>query len=114
MLNENIKRYRKFKGWTQEKLANEFGLTRDNVASYERGIANPPLEIACKICDDISVSLHDLLYGDILNPKIESKRSDRVIALEQELQKAYRTIALMAQKNFIEPDDNELTKAAEE
>ena len=113
MLSENIKAYRKLKGWTQEKMAVEFGLSRDNIASYERGIAKPTLEFACQICDEIAVSLHDLLYGEILNPKIEAKRSDRMKDLEAELQKAYRTIAKMTQEKMID-DESPLSKVAED
>lgn len=67
MLSENIKSYRKLKGWTQEKMAIEFKISRDNVASYERGLAKPSLEFACQICDDIKISLHEFLYGEVSN-----------------------------------------------
>ena len=99
MLTENLKSYRKLKGWTQEKMAaefKEFNLSRDNIASYERGIAQPSLAFACKICDDIKVSLHTFLYEEILNPKIAvTDNSNRVLELEAELTKAYKTIAQM-------------------
>jgi transcriptional regulator with XRE-family HTH domain len=116
MLSQNIKAYRKLKGWTQEKLAVEFGLTRDNIASYERGLAQPSLAFACRICDDLKVSLHDFLYGEILNPKLGiDEKTSRVKELEIELAAAYKTIALMAQKQM-SLDDREpvpITKAAE-
>lgn len=112
MLSKNIKAYRKLKGWTQEKMASEFGISRDNVASYERGLANPSLEFACKICDDIGVSLHDLLYGEILNPQIgEVTISEREKQLEEELNKAYRTIAIMTQERIT---DSDISIAAED
>ena len=99
MLTENLKSYRKLKGWTQEKMAaefKEFNLSRDNIASYERGIEQPSLAFACKICDDIKVSLHTFLYEEILNPKIAvTDNSNRVLELEAELTKAYKTIAQM-------------------
>lgn len=121
MLNDNIKAYRKFKGWTQEKMAVEFEITRDNVASYERGLAKPSLEFACKICDDLRVSIHTLLYGEILNPKIESVslEGSRVGDLENELVKAYDMIATLSNKKMMEilnakNQESELSKVAED
>lgn len=96
MLKENLKSYRKLKGWTQEQMAAEFSVTRDNIASYERGLANPSLEFVCKICDDTKVTLHTLLYEEIMNPKlVVDKPSERMLQLETELARAYKAIAQM-------------------
>lgn len=115
-LKDNLKDYRKFKGWTQERMASEFGVNRDNVASYERGLAMPSLEFACKICDDINVSLHVLLYDEILNPKVVADTTmGRIGELEEKLREAYKTIALMTQEKMKvhRESDTPLTQAAE-
>jgi transcriptional regulator with XRE-family HTH domain len=59
---EKITSARKNKNWTQNQLGNLIGVSRDLIGRYERGDANPPLEVATKIAEVLDCSL-DYLVG---------------------------------------------------
>jgi transcriptional regulator with XRE-family HTH domain len=44
-----IRAWREFLGWTQERLAEETGLSVAVISAYERGAANPSLEALADI-----------------------------------------------------------------
>ncbi|WP_439670787.1 HTH cro/C1-type domain-containing protein [Cupriavidus necator] len=60
-LSENIKRFRKAKGFAQERLGLEAGVDRTLVSKIERQIANPTLEILAKLASQLDVTVVDLL-----------------------------------------------------
>ena len=39
MLNENIKNFRKNKGYTQEELANKLNVVRQTISKWEKGVS---------------------------------------------------------------------------
>ena len=51
-----IKELRKERGYTQERLANELGVTRSAVAMWEAGKTFPGTEMLFKIADHFNVS----------------------------------------------------------
>ena len=60
MLKDNLVQLRKYRGMTQEDLADAVGVTRQSVAKWESGDSIPDLE-KCKIIADLfGVSLDDL------------------------------------------------------
>ena len=59
---KNLKDYRIKKGWSQEKLAREAGVSYQAVIKIERGyIKSPRLETIIKIAQALGVSLDDLI-----------------------------------------------------
>lgn len=64
-LAENIRYLRKQLGWSQEKLAEMLGLNRGNIASYEKGTAEPRLENLMKMMELFKVELKDLVEVDL-------------------------------------------------
>ncbi|MBS0000458.1 MAG: helix-turn-helix transcriptional regulator [Cyclobacteriaceae bacterium] len=64
-LAENIRYLRKKFGWSQEKLAEILGLNRGNIASYEKGTAEPRLENLIKIMELFKVEIKDLVEIDL-------------------------------------------------
>lgn len=40
MLNENIKKYRKQKGWSQEDLATQLHVVRQTISKWEKGVSH--------------------------------------------------------------------------
>lgn len=64
-LAENIRLLRKQKNWSQEELANQVGLNRGNIASYEKGTAEPKICNLLKISQLFGVSIIDLTKRDL-------------------------------------------------
>ena len=78
-IGARIKAAREAGGYTQEKFAEEIGLSIQHVSNLERGIVGPSLQIVLKICKVLEVSCDYLLLGrsgskDI--SKVESNLAD--------------------------------------
>ena len=68
-LKQNIKYLRNMNGLTQPQLGEIIGVSRDNVASYERGTV-PPVDILHKIVNYFNVSFNDLIEKDLSKQQI--------------------------------------------
>lgn len=64
-LADNIRNLRKNRNWSQEELAKQVGLNRGNIASYEKGTAEPKICNLLKIAHLFNVSILDLLGRDL-------------------------------------------------
>lgn len=59
---KNLAKIRKQKGWSQEKLAQEAGISYNTLIKIERGgIKNPKIETVIKLSSALDVSVDDLL-----------------------------------------------------
>lgn len=59
---KNLKKYRTKKGWSQERLAREAGISYNTLIKIERGgIKNPKIETIIKLSRALDVSLDDLV-----------------------------------------------------
>lgn len=67
-IGENIKKYRKEKGMTQEELAQKCGLSKNGLWNYENNRREPTIDVLIKISDALEVSLFDIL-GDKIDKK---------------------------------------------
>ncbi len=72
-LSRNLKFLRKLKGLTQNKVANDLGLSRNKIASYESGIAEPKILNFVKLTTYFNIDPTQLLTQDL---------SDKPIAAE--------------------------------
>lgn len=61
----NLRLLRKQKSWSQEELAARIGLNRGNIASYEKGTAEPKICNLLKISQIFGVSIIDLTRRDL-------------------------------------------------
>ena len=61
MLSNNIKNYRKQKGYTQETLAQALNIVRQTVSKWEKGYSVPDAEMLEKLAEVLEVSVSDLL-----------------------------------------------------
>lgn len=64
-LGENIKRYRKEKGMTQEELATKCGLSKNGLWNYENNKRQPNIETLNKIIDVLDIKITDLIDDTI-------------------------------------------------
>lgn len=80
--NENLVKYRKIKGFTQEEMAEKMQVSRQSVSKWENGEAVPELTKIIKLADIFDVSL-DVLCGreeeeyNIPQSKCESKNTKK-------------------------------------
>lgn len=62
MIGKQIKELRKHKGWSQQKLAEESGLSFNTITRIEQGIGNSPtLKTLIKLANVLEVSLDELV-----------------------------------------------------
>ncbi len=55
-----IKEFRVRRGWTQEQLATEVGVSRETVIYLEKGKYNPSLKLAFRIAKALMSSIDEL------------------------------------------------------
>lgn len=64
MYLKNLKKIRIEKGWSQEKLAKEAGISYNTLIKIERGaIKNPKIDTIIKIANALGVSIDELIEG---------------------------------------------------
>ena len=88
VLNDNIKKYRKAKGMSQEELAVGLHVVRQTVSKWEKGLSVPDAQVLIDMAALLEVSVNALLGIDV--PVDNSK------ALAEELA---RVNELLAKKN---------------
>ena len=64
-LSVNLRVLRKMQGWSQEEFAEKVGLNRGNIASYEKGSAEPKICNLLKFAKIFRVSIIDLTKKDL-------------------------------------------------
>ncbi|MCC0682581.1 tetratricopeptide repeat protein [Clostridioides sp. ES-S-0005-03] len=74
-IGKNIKNYRLLKGWTQEQLANESGLSKNAIYNYENDKRIPNINILNNIANALEVNYDDIIdSGNITRIEDEMKR----------------------------------------
>lgn len=61
LLGVNVRRYRKLKGMSQERLALDAGMERSYVSDLERGMRNPSVRALGRLADALSIEPSVLL-----------------------------------------------------
>lgn len=64
LLGENIKRYRKVKGLTQQELADKLGISLNFMGKIEVAFSKPSLDTLIKIAEGLNISVSDLCRFD--------------------------------------------------
>lgn len=64
-LAENLRALRKRMRWSQEEMADQVGLNRGNIASYENGTAEPKICNLVKIAHLFRISVYDLTHNNL-------------------------------------------------
>lgn len=85
MLNENIKKYRKQKGWSQEELATKLHVVRQTISKWEKGLSVPDAEQLMQMAALLEVSVGTLL--DV------QEVDQRTASLAEELEKVNAELA---------------------
>ncbi len=104
MLNENIKNFRKAKGFSQEELAMKLNVVRQTVSKWENGLSVPDSEMLIRIAEELDTSVNVLLDKTINpddNPEIKIIASKLEIINEQiakyneSRRKKYRAVCII-------------------
>jgi transcriptional regulator with XRE-family HTH domain len=90
---QNLKFLRKTRGLSQQKLATQIGLKRNNIASYEAGMVEPRSTNFLKLADFFQVSPHDLLENDLAEAMMDSEALDSQGLKAEDLSKALQDFA---------------------
>ena len=85
-LNENLRFLRKKMNLSQEEFANKVGLNRGNIASYEKGTAEPKICNLLKIAKACGVSLSELTAIKICEEKFKVIKGSNNINKEELLE----------------------------
>lgn len=59
-----IKELRESRGWSQEYLGNELGVSRQTVIAIEKGKYNPSLELAFKMREFFQMDIENMFFQD--------------------------------------------------
>ncbi len=94
MLNENIRKLRKAKNYSQEELAMKVNVVRQTVSKWEKGVSAPDAEMLIKIAEALDTDVNTLL-GEVL-PQAET--SETVSALAEKLELLSDEIAEQKEK----------------
>ncbi len=78
-----IKELRKEKGLTQEKLAEEFNVSRRTVSRWETGSNLPDLDILIDMSDYFDVDLRELLDGERKSEKMNKELEETVLKVAE-------------------------------
>lgn len=70
-MGEKILKMRKARGWSQEELAEQVGVTRQAISRWESGAVKPDADRIIAICDIFGVSADYLMRGLDTDAKVE-------------------------------------------
>lgn len=62
ILKNRLKEVRKAKGYSQQSLADEVGVSRNTISSIETGQFNPTAKLALILCIALDEKFEDLFY----------------------------------------------------
>lgn len=62
VLKNNLKDVRKEKGYSQQQLADEAGVSRNTISSIETGQFSPTAKLALILCIALEMKFEDLFY----------------------------------------------------
>lgn len=94
MLSDNIQKYRKQKGWSQEELAVRLNVVRQTISKWERGTSVPDADMLIQLSDLLGVSVSTLLGIEEKNWRADTL-AEELAALNAELASRKRHSALL-------------------
>ncbi len=68
---------RKEKNLTQEQLAEKLGVTSKSISRWENGRNMPDLSLFHPLCDELDITINDLIQGKKLSVEEQKKYSDQ-------------------------------------
>lgn len=85
MLQDNIKNFRKAKGWSQEELAIKLHVVRQTVSKWEKGLSVPDSEMLIRIAEELDTTV-SVLLGESAKPDEQSNATMRLNEISAKLE----------------------------
>ena len=63
-MDNHLPDLRTSKGWSQQRLADELGVSRQTIISIEKGRFDPSLPLAFRIASAFECAIEDVFYPD--------------------------------------------------
>jgi len=98
MINENIKRFRKAKGISQEEMAVKLNVVRQTVSKWENGLSVPDADVLIHMAELFEVSVSQLL-GIEGNYDVNTNLSEELEKLNKQLAEKAQREKLLLQAN---------------
>ena len=102
MFGDNLKKYRRRKGFSQSKLADKLFVTRQCVSKWEKGVTEPDLETLNKISELLNVSLDELIKDDcVAAPENRAAYLNRCLLITNILVALFCTFSFISLWRFL-------------
>lgn len=98
MLNENIRKYRKVKGISQETLAVKLHVVRQTISKWENGLSIPNAEQVVQLAEVLGISANQLLGTEAGDESVE-RLTEELAGLKEQLSEKNQREGLMIQAN---------------
>ena len=79
MIHDNIRKYRKERGLSQEEMAVRLHVVRQTVSKWENGKAFPDVNILEDLCRELGISISELLAGKRIEPEYCQKEAEKML-----------------------------------
>ncbi len=97
---ENLKKLREEAGLSQQKLADQLGLTQQGVFSYETDAYEPDISTLKRLADYFNTSVDYLVGGTEIRHRIEKVEKFDLNKQEAQIVEEYRSLSAKAKKSF--------------
>ena len=78
---------------TQMQLAEKLGITDKAVSKWERGIAMPDTSIMLELCDNLGISVNELLSGEKISMENNNQKNEQLLFdMAKELEQKNKTV----------------------
>lgn len=82
-LAKNLRKYRKARGYTQDKLSKYLNISRQAYSNYERANRDPDIGLLIKLCELYNVSMEELIIKPFNQTYIIHEAGDYHFAIEE-------------------------------
>lgn len=97
---DNLKKLRVEAGLSQQKLADQLGLTQQSIFSYETGAYEPDLTTLKRLADYFDTSIDYLVGNTEIRCKIEKTERYDLNKQEAQIVEQYRSLSTKVKKSF--------------
>ena len=88
---------RKTKKYTQRELADKIGISDKTISKWERGNGFPEVSLLLPLCNELGISVNELLSGERLQEEdYKKKAEENMVNLVKETQESKKKIILSA------------------
>ena len=82
-LAKNLRKYRKARGYTQDKLSKYLNISRQAYSNYERANRDPDIGLLIRLCELYNVSMEELIIKPFNQTYIIHESGDYHFAIEE-------------------------------